>query len=123
MSVFTDKLDFLLAKNCIRRADLSRATLIPESSIRNWYIGKTPSVEIALKIAKYFGVSVEWLFSDAGMQEINKINELKKQPELNLDEVQPLTFQENKLIECFRALDNRDKNTILLMAQTLEKLE
>lgn len=77
MNLFTEKLDYLLAYKQMTRSDLSRDLLIPTSSIRNWYLDKTPSVEVALRVAKYFGVTVEWLFSDAGIEEIQRINELK----------------------------------------------
>lgn len=122
MNAFCEKLDFLLAKNGIRRADLSRGTNIPETSIRNWYQGKIPSVEVALTVAKFFGVSVEWLFSDAELDAIEKMNALRNQPELNLDETQPLNYQEQKLLESFRKLKSRDKNIVLATSQMLESL-
>lgn len=121
MNVFTEKLDYLLAYKQIRRADLSRQLPLPESSIRNWYTGKLPSVETAIRIAKYFGVTVEWLFSDAGIEEIQRINELKNQPELQLEETKPLNFQEQKLVEAFRRINEQNKNAVLIMVQTLEK--
>lgn len=121
MNLFTEKLDYLLAYKQMTRSDLSRDLLIPTSSIRNWYLDKTPSVEVALRVAKYFGVTVEWLFSDAGIEEIQRINELKNQPELQLEETKPLNFQEQKLIESFRKINEQNKNAVLIMVQTLEK--
>lgn len=121
MNLFTEKLDYLLAYKQMTRSDLSRDLLIPTSSIRNWYLDKTPSVEVALRVAKYFGVTVEWLFSDAGIEEIQRINELKNQPELQLEETKPLNFQEQKLVESFRRINEQNKNAVLMMVQSLEK--
>lgn len=122
MNLFTEKLDYLLAYKQMTRSDLSRDLLIPTSSIRNWYLDKTPSVEVALRVAKYFGVTVEWLFSDAGIEEIQRINELKNQPELQLEETKPLNFQEQKLVESFRRINEQNKNAVLMMVQSLEKI-
>lgn len=103
--MFTQRIDELLAEHEMRRADIVRGTGIGESTIRGWYKGRIPSAESILLVAKYFGVTVEWLLT--GENESTNKNQM-------------FTKEERKLIEIFRHLDDRDKNAILTMAQSLE---
>lgn len=67
MNGFIERFEKLLQERNEKRADFCRNTEIKESTIRGWtYRNQTPSVETALKIADYFGVSVEWLFKGEG---------------------------------------------------------
>lgn len=66
MNNLSERLTYLLKVNKMKRADFVRATGISEGTIRGWYNGKCPSAEVAYKVAKYFGVTVEWLLTGEG---------------------------------------------------------
>lgn len=103
MSEFTTRLDNLLNEKKIKRSDLCRATGISESSVRSW--GKQnsiPNAEYAIKVAHFFGVSVEWLINgdneDGGVKLV-------------------LAPEEKELIEIFRRLSSEQKKFILSNAR------
>lgn len=59
-----ERIDFLCASQCIRRKQLADAIGIGSSTIATWAIRNTiPSADVALEIAQFFGVSVEWLIT------------------------------------------------------------
>lgn len=102
MEKLTERMDYLLSSSNQRRADLVRGTGISEGTIRSWYTrGACPSVEAAYKVAQYFGVTVEWLVTG------------KEQKDT-------LSAEEKELLELFRTLDERDKQTILTLSRSLE---
>lgn len=103
--MFTKRINDLLLENDMYRADIVRGTGIGESTIRGWYKGNKPSAESLYKVAQFFGVTVEWLLT--GENESTNKNQM-------------FTKEERELIEIFRHLDDRDKNAILTMAQSLE---
>lgn len=103
MNNLTNRMDYLLSTNKQRRADLVRGTGISEGTIRSWYTkGACPSVDAAYKVAQYFGVTVEWLITGK-------------------EEKDSLSAEERELLKLFRALDERDKNTILTLSRSLEE--
>lgn len=106
MSELTNRIDQLLINKKIRRADLVRATGIPDSTIRKWISGSIPSAPAVYTIAQYFGVTVEWLLTGQDYKEIKSDTELSE--------------LEKELIEVFRHLDDRDKNAVMTLAQSLE---
>lgn len=77
-----DRIDYLCAGQCIRRKQLADAIGIGSSTIATWALRNTiPSADVALEIAHYFGVSVEWLITG-------------KNPEKRPKEVTPpMTFE------------------------------
>lgn len=103
--MFTQRINNLLLENNMYRADIVRGTGIGESTIRGWYKGQKPSAENLYKVAQFFGVTVEWLLTGENKNSSNN---------------QMFTKEERELIEIFRHLDERDKNAILTMAQSLE---
>lgn len=105
MSELTNRIESLLIQNQLKRADLCRATEIPDSTIRKWIKGSVPSAEAALKIAKYFGVTIEWLLTGESQEAFTTL---------------VLSESEKELIEVFRHLDERDKNAVLTLANSLE---
>lgn len=58
---FIEKVKEELKKQGITRIELSRNTEIANSSIKNWENGKQPSLDKALKIAKYLNFSLDEL--------------------------------------------------------------
>lgn len=106
MSDVTSRIDGLLLKTNQRRADLSRGSGVGESTIRAWINGSKPSADALFKIAKFLNVSVEYLLTGEGES---------KEP----DQQQQLSFQEQKLLEVFRILNDNDKNAVLTLANGL----
>lgn len=99
MSDFTARIDSLLNERKLKRSDLCRATGISESSVRSWIKqNSVPNAEYAIKVAKFFGVSVEWLINggndDAGEKLV-------------------LAPEEMELVEIFRRLTQEQKAFIL----------
>lgn len=105
MSEFTGRVDNLLVVKNLKRSEFCRDTNIPEGSYRQWIKGSVPNAEIVLKIAKYFGVSAEYLIAGEDAPTENNIL---------------LSDDENELIDIYRSLDKRGKNELLKIAQVLE---
>lgn len=85
------------------RADLSRMTDIPESTIRGWSRGSIPSAEAIYKIAKVFNVTVEYLVTGKTVS----------------DSIMKYTPEERKLLDQIRMLSNANKKTVELLVNTL----
>lgn len=59
-----DRIDFLCAGQCINRKQLALKIGIGSSTISTWaFRNSIPGADVALEIANYFGVSVEWLIT------------------------------------------------------------
>jgi len=97
MSDFTDRLDQLMEKRQLKRIHLSNDTGIPEGTIRQWYRGSMPNIELAAKIAKYFNVTTDWLIMGDQTGEEVKVHFLES---------------EEELIEVYRKLTEKQKETI-----------
>lgn len=110
MDNITTRIDKLLSEWKISKAELSRKTEIPVTTIKNWINnGAIPSAEAAYKVAKYLGVTVEWLVNGDPLQVAEPVKNYEKYSE-----------QERALIDIFRHLDSRDKNAVLTLAESLE---
>ncbi len=69
MKTFIDRIEEVLEKKGISKTELSEALNIRRPTLSEWKKnGAIPSADIALKIAKYLNVSVEWLITG---EEIN----------------------------------------------------
>lgn len=107
MSDISNRIDDLLTQMQMKRIDLSRAVNIPVTTIKSWISsGSVPSAEAAYKVAKYFNVSVEWLITGKNSD--------------NQQQDMILSSEEKTLVELFRHLDERDKNAVLTMVESLE---
>lgn len=106
MSDLTERIDKLLIEKGLRRADICRATGISDSTIRTWITrDASPSVEAALKVAQFFGVTVEYLVTGINPQDAPKMF---------------LSSDEEEIIEIYRALDKRGKGELMQISQVLE---
>ena len=86
-----ERIDTLCAGQCIKRKQLADAIGIAPSTIATWAIRNTiPSADVALEIANYFGVSVEWLIT--GTNPTSRPREVKP----------PMTFE--RFQECLDEL-------------------
>lgn len=102
MSELSERIEKLIYEKNISRTELARQTGTSEGTIRNWSVrDSSPSVEAAYKVAQYFGVTVEWLVTGT-------------------DQKDTLSAEEKELLELFRTLDERDKQTILTLSRSLE---
>lgn len=63
MSQITDRISYELDFLGFTRADLCRATGIPESTIRNWIRGTAPQAAMLYKVAHFLNVSLEYLIT------------------------------------------------------------
>lgn len=71
MTKYAENLASLLEQKGIKKADLSRELGLPDQTVRNWFGRESlPGVDVALKVAKFLGVSVEYLLTgkDASFQ-------------------------------------------------------
>lgn len=103
MNSFVLMLEKLLSQKGVRRADLIRATGIPNTTIASWYKGSQPSADKVLLIAAYFGVTVEYLLTGKSENNNNIV----------------LNDDEKDLLEKYRRLNAADKNSIMTLATGL----
>ncbi len=106
MSEITARIDNLLSERNKKRSDLCRETDIPESSFRGWVRGSIPNAEYAIKVAHFFGVSVEWLINGDNDDDGGKL---------------VLAPEEKELVEIFRRLTAEQKNFILCNARFIQE--
>lgn len=103
MSDLTNRIDALLSERKLRRADLVRATGIPDSTIRTWITrNSAPSVDAIVKISEFFGVSVEYLYYgySTNSSEENKIP-------------YRLNHTEADLIDSWRMFEDKDREDLV----------
>lgn len=105
MTDFYSRLETIQKSKKAKRMDISRATGIPESTIRGW-ITRQPALDAAYKVAQFFNVSLDWL---AGGEVKYSNSDLK------------IGKEERELLLLFNRFDERDKNTLLDMARTINK--
>ncbi len=89
---FIDRLERLLEERDFQKKDLAEAVGISRTGISTWRVsGALPRADIAIKIARFLNVSVEYLvFGD--------INELDKMNDSIAYEVAKLSPQKQKIV-------------------------
>lgn len=102
MSDFTARIDTRLSNINKKRSDLTKACDLPESAVRRWVGGSVPAADTAVKIARFLGVSVEYLITGE-----DSANGPKLAPE------------EFNLISGYRTLDERDRQNVLIFVEGL----
>ena len=65
---FAGQFAILVRDSKLSQKDLAQALGIAESAVVNYKRGRTPSAGALLRIAAYFGVSMEWLMLGQGYQ-------------------------------------------------------
>lgn len=63
MTEFNKRLEFLLKIRNIKRAEVSRRTGIPDSTIRQWIKGSVPNIDAVSKIAEVLEVTTDFLIN------------------------------------------------------------
>ncbi len=100
---FFENLEKILQAKYLTRSDLCEGIGIVKSSFSAWQNGSVPRADIALKIAQYLGVSVDYLLTGQPLD-----NEL--------------TAQEQELIKNFRVLTNdKDIELVTMLLRELVK--
>lgn len=90
---FYDRLDSLLVENREIKSRFAKTIGIQYQSLVDWKKrGTIPSADVAIKIANYFNVSVEWLITGIDNNERDKI--------------------ERELISKYRCLKEVNKNVV-----------
>lgn len=118
--VFINRLTYLLNKNGMKPADLSRKTNIRASSISDWLTGKyTPKQDKIAIIADAFGVSAAWL-----MGYENNPNPISPLPHSGQDMVDSVKEENPQIIRLARLAKNlpeEDLKTIVNLTELLAK--
>ena len=63
----SEKIKFLRKQKQITQEELAKHISVERSSVGKYETGTTPSMEILIKIAKYFGVTVDYLTGNSDM--------------------------------------------------------
>lgn len=63
-------LEFLLVSKGLSKADLANKIGVSRQTINNVVKGKTPSLEVAIAIASYFGKDVTDIFSSPNVKHV-----------------------------------------------------
>ena len=86
---------------------------LPEATVRQWKRGSIPLATTLYKIARYLGVTVEFLLTGLESTELNVAEPEKEY------EVKEIPEDSKKLLEDFDKLNARDRNLILTMCHSL----
>lgn len=99
---FYERCEQLVKENKITMKELGEKVGVTGASITGWKTGSLPRVDVALKVAKYFGVTVEYLMDGT---------------ETNID----LFPEEKKLIQWYRQTSH--KRNVLEYAKSLSVIK
>lgn len=89
---FIDRLERLLEEKNFQKKDLAEAVGISRTGISTWRVsGALPRADIAIKIARFLNVSVEYLI-------LGDINELDKRNDSIAYEVAKLSPKKQKIV-------------------------
>lgn len=108
-----EQIDFLglLDKEVAARAGISKRAIDSYVGSR----GCMPSADIAVRIAQVLGVSVEYLVT-------GKNNTQKKEFSATTNNENSTSDEEQKLLKTFTELSQKDKKTVIALAEYLYKL-
>lgn len=88
------RIDELLKKQGITRVQLAPKVGISPATISAWYTrGTVPAADVAIRIATYLGISVEWLITG--------------------HDPEGLTEEDRNLLNMYHLLDGRDREDVL----------
>lgn len=90
MILFGDKLKELRKEKNLTQTDIAKMFNVKDATVSAWEVGKSqPSFEIVKELAKYFGVSIDYLlgFNQEDKDNITKLNQaLREAGMVNNDE-------------------------------------
>jgi len=91
MSEMLQRIDELLKQRDMKRSHLAYALELSSSYFTDWEKGKgTPRLNIAMKIADYFHVSLDWLAYGRGVKDIGKVQNISQSDEAFLKKLHSL---------------------------------
>ena len=95
-----ERIDETLKLKGLNRVDLSKAMEIKPQNVSSWSTrGTIPAADIALKIAKYLNVSLEWLITGT--------------------EPEGLSLEEREILEKWNSLEEGQKETVTILLNAL----
>ncbi len=102
MTEFVNRIDEILEKKRLKRAALCEDLKLSATAITDWARrGTIPAADIALKIAKYLNVSLEWLITGT--------------------EPEGLTQEEREILEKWNSLEEGQKETVTILLNALSE--
>jgi transcriptional regulator with XRE-family HTH domain len=127
---FKDVFIELLQKNNVTAYDLHKSTSISQGLLSDYKKGRsTPTSENLIKIADYFGVSIDYLLGHADAP-VNTINgdvsgsafvQGVNNGTVSLDSPRKLTDEETELLKIFSKLDVKSRHKLLALAFSLDE--
>lgn len=100
MNNFLKNLDSLLEINNISRNKLANELDIAEGTIRSWYKGTIPKLDIVIKISQYFTIPIDYLVGN---------------------DIEMFTKEEKQIIQKYRLLDDESKQAFKTLLQIRSK--
>lgn len=95
-----ERINEICKKKGIVRKEISNTLNMPDNCFSNWSArGTIPAADIALKIAKYLNVSLEWLITGT--------------------ESEGLSLEEREILEKWNSLEEGQKETITILLNAL----
>lgn len=143
-----NKIIYLLKKNDISARKLTLDLNLANSSVSEWKKGKAnPSIDAVIKIAKYFGVTTDYLLmeddlehdsaasieSDSDKETVENPCLIQKEDlseckfdsagpaELHQNKIEELTKEDRELLNYYHRLDEKDKQYIWCKIVVLER--
>lgn len=96
MTKFAEALTSLLEQKGLTKSELSRALSLPEQTVRNWFGRESlPAVDVAVKVAKFFNVSAEYLVDG----EENCEKSVRREPSALEKKIDRLSADQKKAVE------------------------
>lgn len=101
MTVFAENLENLLKENVISQKKICEIAGVGKSSYNHWRDNNAiPAADTAVKIAQFFGVSVEWLVT--GRDAVSET----------------FSREEVEIVRKWRAIKDDDRQTVALLLNT-----
>ncbi|MCR5125090.1 MAG: helix-turn-helix domain-containing protein [Treponema sp.] len=96
MTTFALKINEILDDKGLKRSDLVNNLKIPEATVRSWFNRESmPSVDFAVKVADFLGVSVEYLVTGKEMNE----KSVRREPSALEKKIDRLSAEQKKAVE------------------------
>ena len=102
MTDYARRLDDELKFRGMRKSDIVKGLGIPDSTVRSWWSRDAmPAADIALKVARFLGVSLEYLIDGTESEKV-----------IIREESPRISESDKKLLEIFKELSETDREEI-----------
>lgn len=123
--MFYERLEKICLRNGITVSALVKALGLSTSKVTAWKKGSVPKGEVLVKIADYFGLSLDYILCRTDdIVEVNSHNTISGNNNIvgNGNTIgERLSAQENALLEIFKKMDVIKQSQLLAYAAELEK--